>query len=413
MANAAIGSLSQGHVAEGWGRVADAFRANFDGTPGEAGAACSVYAGGRQVVDLWSGFADREAQLPWGRNTIAQVASATKGATAICAHMLADRGELDLDAPVVTYWPEFGANGKEQSPVRLLLSHQSGLAVVDGPLTFEDACAWDPVIRALEVQKPLWEPGTEHVYHSITFGYLVGELVRRVSGKPLGRFFAEEVAEPLGLRAWIGLPEEQEPNVAPMHYADPFTLEEMTAGMIETTGLDAETVTAWISTMWGEGSVQARSGSLGGALDNAAEDYPSRAYRAAGFADSGLVTDARSLARMYAATVSDVDGVRLLDPATVERATEVQTDTTRMHGLPPDLNLPANRSFYMSLGFWRSCPPMFMTGSTAFGHPGSGGSLGFADPDAGVGFGYVMNLAAYAIDRRAQNLADAVAASLG
>jgi CubicO group peptidase (beta-lactamase class C family) len=409
----------QGQVEDGWGKVADAFRANFEGDPGEVGASCAVYVQGHQVVDLWGGLADRETNRPWDRNTIAQVASTTKGATAICAHLLVQRGLLDLDAPVVTYWPEFGASGKEDIPVRLLLSHQSGLAVVDGPLTFADACAWDPVIRALEAQKPLWEPGTEHVYHSITFGFLVGELVRRVSGKPLGTFFADEVAGPLGLHAWIGLPEEQEPNVASLHYANPPAsqeelVEQMTAGMIETTGLDADTVTAWMSTMWGADSVQARAGSLGGALDNAAVDYTSPAYRAAGFADSGMVTDARSLARMYAATVSEVDGVRLLDEATVKRATEVQTDRTRMHGLPPELDVPPDRSFYMSLGFWRSCPPFRLTGPSAFGHPGSGGSLGFADPELGVGFGYVMNLASYRIgEPRAQSLADAVVACLG
>lgn len=414
MVSTTSGAPVRGHVEEGWGKVADAFRANFEQQPGEVGAACCVYVGGRSVVDLWGGLADREANRPWGRDTIAQVASTTKGATAICAHLLAQRGELDLDAPVVTYWPEFGDAGKDRIPVRWLLSHQAGLAVIDTLLTFEDACAWDPVARALEAQKPLWEPGAEHVYHSITFGYLVGEVVRRISGKSLGAFFADEVAAPLGLHAWIGLPEEQEPNVGPMHYANPFTLEEMTVGMIETTGLDADTVTAWISAMWGEDSVQARAGSLGGALDNAAELYTSRGYRAAGFADSGLVTDARSLARMYAATVSDVDGVRLLDPATVQMMTVVQTDRTRMHGLPPELNIPANRSFYMSLGFWRACPPMPLTGPAAFGHPGSGGSLGFADPDAGVGFGYVMNLASYRIgEPRAQSLADAVTACLG
>ena len=122
--------------------------------------------GGRPVVDLWGGLADSETKRPWNEDTIAQVASTTKGATAICAHMLAQRGELDLDAPVVKYWPEFGANGKDQIPVRWLLSHQVGLPVIDAPLTLEEAYAWDPVIRALEAQKPLWEPGTEHVYHA-------------------------------------------------------------------------------------------------------------------------------------------------------------------------------------------------------------------------------------------------------
>ena len=180
------GTLVQGHVEEGWGKVADAFRANFEGNPGEVGAACCVYVDGRPVVDLWGGLADREANRPWDKDTIVAVASTTKGATAICAHLLVQRGELDLDAPVVKYWPEFGAAGKEHIPVRWLLSHQAGLPVVDGPLTFEEACAWHPVIRALEAQKPEWEPGTEHVYHSVTFGFLVGELVRRITGKSLG-----------------------------------------------------------------------------------------------------------------------------------------------------------------------------------------------------------------------------------
>lgn len=408
------GTAVHGHVEEGWGKVADAFRANFEGNPGEVGAACCVYVRGRPVVDLWGGLADSETQRPWNKDTIALVASTTKGATAICAHMLAQRGELDLDAPVVKYWPEFGANGKDQIPVRWLLSHQAGLPIVDGPLTFEEACAWDPVIRALEAQRPLWKPGTEHVYHSMSFGYLVGEIVRRISGKSLGTFFADEVAGPLGLNAWIGLPEEQEEKVARIEYAKPFTLEEMTAGMIETTGLDAETVTKWINAVWGEDSVQARAGVLGGAFDYTSGYQATRAYRAAEVPAGNMHADARSVARMYAATVSDVDGVRLLDAATVERAIEVQTDKTRMHGLPPELNIPADRSFYMSLGFWRACPPMPLVGPRSFGHPGSGGSVGFADPDAEVGFGYVMNLWSFRIgEPRASSLAAAVRSCLG
>lgn len=400
-------------VEHGWGKVADAFRANFKGNPGEVGAACSVYVGGRPVVNLWDGLADREANRPWRNNTIVQVASTTKGATAICAHMLAQRGELDLDAPVVQYWPEFGANGKDQIPVRWLLSHQVGLPIVDGPLTFEQACAWDPVIRALEAQEPLWQPGTAHVYHSVTFGFLVGEIVRRISGKSLGTFFADEVAAPLGLSAWIGLPEEQEHRVARIENAAPFSVEELIAGMIKVTGLDADTVTAWVKAVWGPDSVQARAGELGGALTTP-DYFTTRAWRAAEFPAANMLADARSLARMYAATVSCVDGVRLLDPSTVERMTVVQTDRTPMYGLPPGLNIPADRSFYMSLGFWRACPPMPMVGPGSFGHPGSGGSIAFADPDAGVGFGYVTNLWNFRPDDpRAQNLAKAVRSCLG
>jgi CubicO group peptidase (beta-lactamase class C family) len=409
----ALAGPIHGHVADGWGRVVDAFRANFDGTPGEVGAACCVYLNGRPVVDLWAGFSDREANRSWNEETIALVASTTKGAAAICAHLLSQRGELDLDAPVAHYWPEFGANGKGQIPVRLLLSHQAGLPLVDTPLTFEDACAWHPVVRALEAQRPLWQPGTEHLYHAHTFGFLVGEVVRRVSGKTLGTFFSDEVAAPLGLSAWIGLPAEHEERVTRITYA-PFAVEELTAGMIDATGLDSETVTAWMSALFAPGSAAARAGELGGAFDPSSDFLNSHAFLAAEFPSENMVADARSLARMYAATVGKVDGVRLLDPATVERMSVVQTDRTPMHGLPPGLEVPADRSFYMSLGFWRSCPPMPWVGPRSFGHPGAGGSVGFADPDACVGFGYVPNLWSWnAAEPRAKNLAAAVAACVG
>jgi CubicO group peptidase (beta-lactamase class C family) len=402
-----------GWTAPGFENVRETFEKNFESGL-EVGAAFAAYHHGRQVVDLWGGIADPTTGRAWEEDTIIVVFSTTKGATAICANKLIEEGRLDPDAPVVEYWPEFGAAGKDQIPVRWLLSHQAGLPVVDAPLSFEEACAWDPVIRALEAQKPEWQPGTEHVYHSVTFGFLVGELVRRITGKSLGTFFADEVATPLGLSAWIGLPEQQEGRVARIEYAAPLTMEEMTAGMIETTGLDEDTVLTWMNAVWGPGSVQARAGELGGALDPASDYMNTRAFRAAEFPFGNMFTDARSLARMYAATVSDVDGVRLLDPATVERMTVVQTDKTRMHGLPPGLDVPADRSFYMSLGFWRACPPMPLVGPASFGHPGSGGSIGFADPDAAVGFGYVTNLWSFRIgEPRASSLAAAVVACLG
>ncbi|MFE0022803.1 serine hydrolase domain-containing protein [Amycolatopsis sp. NPDC059021] len=401
------------NVEHGWGKVADAFRANFTGNPGEIGAACSVYVGGRPVVDLWGGLADRDADRPWREDTIVQVASTTKGATAICAHILAQRGQLDLDAPVAEYWPEFGAAGKEEIPVRWLLSHQAGLPIVDGPLTFEQACAWDPVIRALEAQKPLWRPGTEHVYHAFTYGFLVGEVVRRITGKTLGTFFADEVAAPLGLSAWIGLPETEEPRLARIGNAAPFSVEDLRAGLVKATGLDTDTVTAWVESMWSPGAVQMHAGRLGGAFDNP-EHFATRAWRAAEFPAANMIADARSLARMYAATVGDVDGVRLLDPATVAAATAVQTDRTRMYGLPPGLDIPADRSFTMSLGFMRAGTVMPMLGPGSFGHPGSGGSVAFADPDAGVGFCYVTNLWYFPPDDpRAASLVEAVRSCLG
>jgi CubicO group peptidase (beta-lactamase class C family) len=174
-----------GVVKAGWEEVADTFCANFKKGK-DLGAACCVYVDGNVVVDLWGGLADRETSRPWERDTVVAVASTTKGATAMCAHLLVQRGELDLDAPVIRYWPEFGGAGKEEVPVRWLLSHQAGLPVVDPPVIFEEACAWDPLIRALEVQKPLWTPGTEHLYHAQTFGFLVGEVVKRIA--LFGRF---------------------------------------------------------------------------------------------------------------------------------------------------------------------------------------------------------------------------------
>ncbi|HEY7130688.1 MAG TPA: serine hydrolase, partial [Candidatus Limnocylindrales bacterium] len=210
-----------------------------------------------------------------------------------------------------------------------------------------------------------------------------------------------------------GLPQEQAKRVARIGYA-PFSLEELTAGLIEATGLDAETVVSWMQALYAPGSAAARAGELGGALDPTADFVNDYAFLAAEFPSANMVADARSVARMYAATVGEVDGVRLLEPETVERMTVVQTDRTRMHGLPPGLDLPAERTFYMSLGFWRACPPMPMAGPGSFGHPGSGGSIGFADPAAGVGFAYIPNLWSWnTAEPRAKNLAAAVTACLG
>ena len=178
------------------------------------GSACTSK--GSKVVDLWGGVADPATNRPYGESTLQLVFSTTKGATAACANLLMQRGQLDIDAPVVTYWPEFGTAGKENIPVRWLLCHKAGLPIIDKPLSLAEVLEWDPVVAALSVQEPVWEPGTAHGYHALTYGWLVGEVVRRVDGRSLGTFFAEEIAEPLGLEFWIGLPESQEHRVAPL-----------------------------------------------------------------------------------------------------------------------------------------------------------------------------------------------------
>src|SRR5215207_2769606 len=206
---------THGWTASGFEGVRDAFEKNFaDGL--EVGAAFSAYHRGQKVVDVWGGDFDPTSGKEWEEDTIALVYSTTKGATAICANRLAQEGRLDVNAPVATYWPEFAQAGKESIPVDWLLSHRAGLAWVDAPLTLEEVLAWEPMIHALEAQTPVWEPGTQHGYHAVTYGYLVGEVVRRITGRGVGTYFREEVGDPLGLDFWIGLPEAEESRVSPL-----------------------------------------------------------------------------------------------------------------------------------------------------------------------------------------------------
>jgi CubicO group peptidase (beta-lactamase class C family) len=185
--------------------VKDAFAANFS-DHGEIGAAVCVYVGGRCVVDLWGGIADLTTGTAWAEDTLQYVFSTTKGFTATCAHLLVQRGELDLDAPVADYWPEFAAHGKHHILIRWLLSHRAGLPALDTPIPLADALAWHPMITALAAQRPLWPPGSTHGYHAQTFGWLVGEVIRRITGQTPGTFFADNIATPLNLDAYIGLP---------------------------------------------------------------------------------------------------------------------------------------------------------------------------------------------------------------
>jgi len=200
--------------------VREVFRQNF-ADHGELGAAVTVRVDGHTVVDLWGGYTDKRTRAPWTPDTLTMIFSSTKGATALCAHVLAGRGALDLDAPVCRYWPELAAAGKDRITVRMLLNHQAGLPAIERALP-PDAI-YDPgaLTAALAEQAPSWEPGTEHGYHAMTFGWLVGEVVRRVSGRTVGRFFHEEIAGPLGLDFWIGLPEDQEARVAAVRMPPP------------------------------------------------------------------------------------------------------------------------------------------------------------------------------------------------
>ncbi|MFE1952239.1 serine hydrolase domain-containing protein [Streptomyces sp. NPDC059524] len=385
-----------GDVAAGFEPVPEAFAENF-AQHGDIGAAVCVYQDGRPVVDLWGGVADRDTGRPWERDTLQLVYSATKGATATAAHMLAQRGLLDLDAPVAKYWPEFAANGKADIPVRWLLSHQAGLVTLDRPVPLAEALSWHPMTAALAAQRPVWPPGTAHGYHGRTWGWLVGEVIRRVSGRTPGRFFADEIAAPLGLDFFIGLPANERHRVSRMAYRKP-TVDLTTLSPEAVPEEFREQVAAWRD----PNSFSNRAYAV---TDPAAIDFDSPEVQAAELPASNGIGTARALARMYAALIGEVDGVRLLSPETVVSAAKEQ-----VAGMDEVLVAPSR----FGSGYQLPTEDNPMSGPSAFGHNGRGGSLAFADPERGIAFGYVMNhIVSGADDLRAGALIDAVIRSRG
>ena len=371
-------------------RVRDAFIQNFDQRD-EVGAAAAVVIDGKCVVDLWAGHADPAKTRRWDRDTIVNVWSTTKGLCAMCAHRLADQGKLDLDAPVAKYWPEFAAGGKGSIPVSALLNHRAGLAAIRAPLKLDDIYSWEKVTAELARQEPWWTPGTKHGYHAITFGWLVGEVVRRVSGKSLGAYFRDEIAKPLGAEAYIGIGPEFDSRVAEIIYAP--------APKPGERNIFAEM-------MRDPASVGAM------ALMNppifAPEITNGRGWRGAEIPGANGHANARALARIYGALArgGEVDGVKLFGSSEIARCYTEQANG-------PDAVLPLTTRF--GLGFMLSQPGAQMgPNAHTFGHPGAGGSLGFADPDAKVGFGYSMNQMSNEplLDPRAGALIDAIYQSL-
>jgi len=382
----------QGTCHERFGPVRRAFERNFDEL-GDIGAAVSVHLDGETVVDLWGGVADPATDRGWTRDTAALVFSTTKGLTAVCALLLWQRGELDLDAPVADVWPEFAAAGKGAVTTRHLLSHQAGLPAFDLPITVEECHDADLVAARLAAQAPTWEPGTAHGYHALTYGWLVGEVVRRVSGRRVGRFLAEEVTCPLGLETWLGLPLELEPRVArlqPMRLDDlaAIQLDERTQALTAAL-LDPDTLTHRVF--------------FNPPVDLNGEAFNSPALHQAEWPAAGGITTARSLARLYGELACD----RLLDPATLDAATTPIVDG-------PDRVLIVRSSF--GLGFALPSEVVrYGPAGRGFGHDGAGGSVGFADRRAGIGFGYVMNQMGISlgVDERVDGLVRAVYAGLG
>ncbi|HEY7427729.1 MAG TPA: serine hydrolase domain-containing protein, partial [Gemmataceae bacterium] len=289
-------------------RVRDEFEGNF-AVRGEVGASVCVMIEGRVVVDLWGGFAERHTRQPWERDTIGLVWSSTKGATALCAHLLVSRGLLDLDRPVASYWPEFAQAGKESIPVRMLLDHQAGLPAIRQPLAAGRLYDWRYMTDVLAAEAPFWEPGTRQGYHATTFGHLVGEVVRRVSGRPFDVFFRDEVAGPLGLDFHTGLPEDHEPRVAPTIRADPPPPGEPRSRFLTLMANDPTSIQALTVKNTGK--------------REAAGDHDSREAHQAVLPSQGGITNARGLAGLYAPLATG--GGTLVDADTLKQMSAVSS----------------------------------------------------------------------------------------
>lgn len=387
----------EGECAPGFREVLDAFVENFE-KRGEVGASVSLTVEGRRVVDLWGG---RKAVGgdPWQRDTACVVFSSTKGASAICAHIAADRGLLDLDAPVSRYWPEFAQGGKESARVSMMLDHSVGLPHVRAPLKAGAIYDYMHMVGILEREEAFWRPGTRHGYHGVTSAWTVGEMVRRSTGTRMGEFLRQEVCGPLGIEFWMGLPDEEEHRIAPVIPSPPDEAARNTRIALAAKA-DPTSPTALFMT------------NMGGFNPN------SRDARAAEIGSATGVSNGRGLADLYApvANGGTLNGVRVMGQDSIVRMGKVSVASYE------DATLMIPTRF--SLGFMKSTDNRKLENAdacsailteAAFGHVGAGGSIGFADPECGLSFGYAMNKMGLGIllNDRGQSLVDAAYRSLG
>ncbi len=362
----------QGVTDQRFAAVRDAFAHNFTAFS-EVGAALAVTVDGALVVDLWGGYLAPGQPAPWQRDTLVNLYSTSKGIGALCAHILVERGQLDLDAPVASYWPEFAQQGKDTIPVRWLLSHRAGLPAVESDLPREAMYDWHTMTTALAAQKPWWEPGTAHGYHALTYSWLLGEVIKRVAGKSVGAFFRDEVAQPLALDAHIGLGPVFDSRIADIIPAPP-----PSPGEFDRLAAVFEDSTSMPYKAFNNPPLSRRAANT-------------REWRAAELVAANAHANAWSLARMYAALANggalpaseEHPAVRLLSAATIDaaRAEQSRGDDMVLH-----LESRFGLSFMLPAGM-----RYFSDNPRAFGHSGMGGSLAFADPEARLSVAYVMN----------------------
>lgn len=344
--------------------VREALAENF-ASRDEIGSAVTVYHQGRKVVDLWAGHLDRERTRPWAEDTLCIMYSIAKSMCALCIHILADRGKIDLEAPVAAYWPEFAQAGKDRILVRHILSHHCGVCFADAAAP-GDIFDYGRMIRILEAQPAAWPPGTRGAYNTVNIGYLLGEVVRRVTGQPIRDFLQENVCKPLAADYRIGVEEADLGRIA-MVYPNA----EENAMMTEGKAGDSPLSRAW--------KPMPRPFNT--------DVFNDSRFRTAGVPSFGGFGTARAMARIYAALAGGgaIDGIRILSPEAVARATTTQWEE--------EADGMTGRPMRMSMGFWKNTPGYAPMGpnSEAFGHLGSGGARALADPERNLALAYVTN----------------------
>ncbi len=353
-----------GHHEKRFAPVVEAFIDNYR-QENELGSAVSLVVDGKKVVDVWGGWFDVGREREWEQDTLVCMMSVAKGITAIAFNMLIDRGIVDLDEPVATYWPEFAANGKAELPVRYLLDHRAGLPALEEPLWRGAMYDREAMVAALARQAPLWEPGTVAAYHVHTQGYLLGEIMRRTTGKLVGEFVRNEIAGPLGADYWLGLPASEHARVSPL-------VPSMGAKILAAQEVEPE------DSLRRRAFAQNPPGTWG-------EMVNSPEWREMEMPSGSGHGNARSVARIYGALAAGaVDGIRLLSEDALDTMTTMQHD---------QIELLQDRHYRQGLGVLLNSPDAVYMGPNpaAFGHHGIGGSIGFADRDARIGFSYSVN----------------------
>jgi CubicO group peptidase (beta-lactamase class C family) len=385
------------HCDPRFSRVREVFERHFaEGE--ELGAAFAVYLDGELVVDLWDGIADRHTGRRWEHDTPAFAYSCTKAITATVLLRLAERGLVDLSAPVAEVWPEFAARGKAAITIEQVLTHQCGLPVIEDPVPVEEFEDQASIAARLAGQAPIWAPGSAHGYHALTYGFLTGEVIRRVTGKPVGELVAAEIAGPLGLELWVGAPDDVIARTARLKAGErprPLAATEATPA-----GEPGDLLTEMAKAALDPQSLMNRAlGNPGMHLLKGGANHP--VILRAGWPAAGVVTTARGLAGFYRALIAG----DVLRPETLREAVRV-----RVNG--PDRVLFLDTAF--GLGYMRPSLTFLMPSETAFGHSGLGGSIGLGDPDRGLAIAYVMNKMADAVsgNLRGMRLVQAVYAAL-